>query len=51
MEDTESSGSTNEPKLFKWTLDDNGTYNCDTDFKDKQSAAVYTFLHQVYYKV
>lgn len=24
MEDTEATGSTEQPKIFKWTLDDNG---------------------------
>lgn len=39
MEDTESTGSTEQPKIFKWTLDDNGIYNCDSDFKEKMSAS------------
>lgn len=36
-----------EPQLYKWTLassgstspKDNGKYNCDSDFKEKESAA------------
>jgi hypothetical protein len=39
MEDTEATGSTEQPKIFKWTLDDNGIYNCDSDFKEKMSAS------------
>jgi len=51
MEDSESlvevDGVAPEPRNFKWTLAshgatsdaDNGKYNCDSDFKDKNAAA------------
>lgn len=60
MEDTDGiepveGESAPEPLVFKWTLasfgstspEDNGKYNCDSDYKQKESSAQYTFVHQV----